>query len=113
MFYGCRIAYSNCGNPEGLVLKLLVPQLVGLGLRERKVESHARLPHARLHHEVAPLLQQLQLEVGPEAVLVEGDLTRLESVQQTRSGSQYAFRHFNWQNEMQIRVQMRRTVTPH
>ena len=71
-----RVAYSDCGDAEGHVLELLVHQLLDLGLREREVEPHARLPHARLHHEVAPLLQQFQLEVGPEAVLVEGDLAR-------------------------------------
>ena len=33
-----------------------------------------------------------------------------ESVQQSHSGSQFAFRHFNLKIEMQIGAQMRRTV---
>ena len=41
-----------------------------------------------------------------EAVVVLG------SVQQSRLSSQFAFRHFNWQIEMQIGTQMRKTVIP-
>ncbi len=78
-------AYRPGDDSEGLVLQLLYDVAFDLFLGLRKVDSDVWGPGAGLVHDVSGLLQEIELEVGAMALVVEEELTGQSHVLRLRN----------------------------